>query len=147
MRRLTSSSTWRTPTPPSRSPTSPPPKWPVPTARFPITACIERINAELDKWGDKLQHRSEKFRKESRKRIEKGVSQVQEELRKLPAIQRAEALRQDLEARVQTNLDAGLDRIYTKLNLARLEEVKKLERKISLLNKKLRALEEEQPTA
>ena len=62
---------------------------------------IERINAELDKWGDKLQHRSEKFRKESRKRIEKGVTQVQEELRKLPAIQRAEALRQDLEARVQ----------------------------------------------
>ena len=108
---------------------------------------IERINSELDKWGDKLQHRSEKFRKESRKRIEKGVSQVQEELRKLPAIQRAEALRQDLEARVQTNLDAGLDRIYTRLNLARLEEVKKLERKISLLNKKLRALEEEQPTA
>ncbi len=108
---------------------------------------IERINAELDKWGDKIQHRSEKFRKESQKRIEKGVTQVQHELRKLPAIQRAEALRQDLEARVQTNLDAGLERIYTKLNLARLEEVKKLERKIALLNKKLRALEEDQPTA
>ena len=108
---------------------------------------IERINAELDKWGDKLQHRSEKLRKESRKRIEKGIAQVQEELRKLPGVKRAEALREDFETRVQTNLDAGLDRIYTRLNLARLEEVKKLERKIAQLNKKLKALEEDQPSA
>ena len=108
---------------------------------------LERINAELDKWGDKLQHRSEKFRKESKKRIEKGIAQVQGELRKLPAVKRAEALREDLESRVQTNLDAGLDRIYTRLNLARLEEVKKLERKIAQLNKKLKALEEDQPAA
>jgi len=107
---------------------------------------IERINAELEKWTDKLQSRSEKFRRESQKRIEKGIAQIQGELRKLPAIQRAEELRQDLEARVQTNLDAGLDRVYTRLNLARLEEVKKLEKKIAQLNKKLRALEE-QPTA
>lgn len=102
---------------------------------------IERINAELEKWSDRVQTRSEKFRKQSQKRIEKGVSQIQEELRKLPAVKRAEALRQDLETRVQTNLDAGLDRVYTRLNLARLEEVKKLEKKIAALNKKLRALE------
>jgi len=107
---------------------------------------IERINAELEKWTDQLQSRSEKFRKESQKRIEKGIAQIQEELRKLPAVQRAQEIRQDLEARVQTNLDAGIDRVYTRLNLARLEEVKKLEKKIALLNKKLRALEEP-PTA
>jgi hypothetical protein len=107
---------------------------------------IERINAELEKWSDQLQSRSEKFRKESQKRIEKGIAQIQEELRKLPAVQRAQEIRQDLEARVQTNLDAGIDRVYTRLNLARLEEVKKLEKKIALLNKKLRALED-QPSA
>lgn len=106
---------------------------------------IERINAELEKWSDQLQSRSEKFRKASQKRIEKGVAQIQGELRKLPAVQRAQEIRQDLEARVQTNLDAGIDRVYTRLNLARLEEVKKLEKKIAQLNKKLRALEE-QPT-
>ena len=107
---------------------------------------IERINAELEKWSDQLQSRSEKFRKASQKRIEKGVSQIQHELRKLPAVQRAQEIRQDLESRVQTNLDAGIDRVYTRLNLARLEEVKKRKKKIALLNKKLRALEE-QPTA
>jgi len=107
---------------------------------------IERINTELEKWGDQLQSRSEKFRKTSQKRIEKGVAQIQHELRKLPAVQRAQEIRQDLESRVQTNLDAGIDRVYTRLNLARLEEVKKLEKKIALLNKKLRALED-QPSA
>jgi DNA polymerase/3'-5' exonuclease PolX len=107
---------------------------------------IERINAELEKWTDRVQNRGEKFRKQSQKRIEKGIAQIQHELRKLPAIKRAEALRQDLGERVQTNLDAGLDRVYTRLNLARLEEVKKLDRKIAALNKKLRALEGE-PTA
>lgn len=103
---------------------------------------IERINAELEKWTDELQSRSDKLRKASQKRIEKGIAQIQGELKKLPAIQRAQELRQDLETRVQSNLDAGLDRVYTRLNLARLEEVKKLEKKIAALNKKLRALEE-----
>ncbi len=103
---------------------------------------IERINAELEKWTDELQSRSDKLRKQSQKRIEKGIAQIQTELKKLPGVQRAQALREDLEARVQTNLDAGIDRVYTRLNLARLEEVKKLEKKIAALNKKLRALEE-----
>jgi predicted transcriptional regulator len=107
---------------------------------------IERINAELEKWTDELQSRSDKLRKASQKRIEKGITQIQAELQKLPAIQRAQELRQGLETRVQSNLDAGIDRVYTRLNLARLEEVKKLEKKIAALNKKLRALEE-QPTA
>ncbi|MFO0691336.1 MAG: hypothetical protein U0900_21740 [Myxococcota bacterium] len=107
---------------------------------------IERINSELEKWSDELQTRSNKFRKESQKRIEKGVAQIQHELRKLPAVKRAEAIRQTLETRVQTGVEAGLDQVYTKLNLARLEEVKKLEKKIAALNKKLRAMEE-QPTA
>ncbi|MBY0399067.1 hypothetical protein K2X89_02150 [Myxococcota bacterium] len=107
---------------------------------------IERINSELEKWSDQIQTRSQKFRKESQKRIEKGVAQIQTELRKLPAVKRAEELRQTLETRVQTGVEAGLDQVYTRLNLARLEEVKKLEKKIAALNKKLRAMED-QPTA
>ena len=104
---------------------------------------IERINNELERWNDELQVRSQKLRKASQKRIEKSVAQIQEELRKLPVVERAEAFRQDLETRVQSNLDAGLERVYTRLNLARLEELKKLEKKIAALNKKLRALEGE----
>ncbi len=102
---------------------------------------IERISNELEKWNDKLQRRSARFRKDSQKRIEKGVKQVQDELRKVPGVKRAEELRVEIESRLEKNIDAGVDRVYTRLNLVRLDEVKKLERKIGQLNKKLRALE------
>jgi endonuclease III len=104
---------------------------------------IERISSELEKWNDKLQSRSVKFRKESQKRIEKGVKQVQDELRKVPGVKRAEELRTELENRVEKNIDAGVDRVYARLKLARLDEVKKLERKIAQLNKKLSTLEKQ----
>ena len=104
---------------------------------------IERITTELEKWNDKIQNRSEQFRKDSQKRIEKGVQQVQDELRKVPAIRRAEELRTEIENRVEKNIDAGVDRVYARLKLARLDEVKKLERKIAQLNKKLSALEKQ----
>ena len=102
---------------------------------------IERISNELEKWNDKLQSRSAQFRKDSQKRIERGVKQVQDELRKVPGVKRAEELRVEIESRLEKNIDAGVDRVYTRLNLVRLDEVKKLERKIGQLNKKLRALE------
>ena len=105
---------------------------------------IERISNELEKWTDNLQSRGDKFRVESQKRIDKGVKQVQDELRKIPGVKRAKELREELEARVEQNIDAGVDRVYTRLKLARLDEVKKLERKIAQLNKKLRALEKQQ---
>lgn len=104
---------------------------------------IERISNELEKWNDKLQNRSTEFRRDSQKRIEKGVKQVQDELRKVPGVKRAEELRAKIEDRVEKNIDAGVDRVYNRLNLVRLDEVKKLERKIAQLNKKLRALEKQ----
>ena len=71
------------------------------------------------------------------------MKQVQDELRKIPVIKKAEKLRHEIEDRVEKNIDAGVDRVYTRLKLARLDEVKKLERKIAQLNRKLQALEKE----
>ncbi len=105
---------------------------------------IDKIVRELEKWNDELQVRSKKFRTQSQKRIEKGVKQVQDELRKVPAIKRAEELRQELSDRVEKNIEGGVDRVYTGLKLARLDEVKRLERKVAQLNKKLRTLEKQQ---
>ena len=104
---------------------------------------IDRISAELEKWNDDLQDRGEKFRKESQERIDKSVAQIQEELRKLPGVKKAEELRTDLEKRIENRVEQGVDRVYTSLKLARLDEVKKLERKIAQLNKKLNALEKQ----
>lgn len=105
---------------------------------------LERISTELEKWNDEFQTRSDKFRAESTERIEKGVQQVQDELRKVPAIKRAEEFRVELNKRVEKNIDAGVDRVYEGLKLARLDEVKKLEKKVAQLNKKLRTLEKAQ---
>ena len=102
---------------------------------------LERINTELEKWNDEIQTRSTKFRKQSQKRIEKSVKQVQKELRKVPAIKRAEELRQEFGERVEKNIGEGVDRVYATLKIARLDEVKKLERKVELLNKKILNLE------
>ena len=104
---------------------------------------IDRISSELEKWNGKIQSRSAQFRKDSQKRIEKGVKQVQDELRKVPGVKRAEELRTEIENRFEKKIDAGVDRVYTRLRLARLDEVKKLERKVAQLNKKLRALEKQ----
>ena len=108
---------------------------------------LERISSELEKWGDDMQSRVDKFRAESQKRIEKRVKQVQKELRKLPAIKRAEELRAKVGKQVEKNIDAGVDRVYSSLKLARLDEVKRLERKVAQLNKKLRVLEKQQAAA
>jgi hypothetical protein len=104
---------------------------------------IDRISQELEKWNDDLQSRSAKFRKESQKRIDKSVAQLQEELRKLPGVKRAEELRNDFEKRVEKTVEEGVDKVYTSLKLARLDELKKLEKKIEQLNKKLRSLEKQ----
>lgn len=104
---------------------------------------IERISAELEKWNDDLQSRSTKFRKQSQKRIDKSVKQIRKELKKMPAVKKAEELRTDIEKRVEKGVEEGVDRVYSSLKLARLDEVKKLERKIAQLNKKLRDLEKQ----
>jgi len=104
---------------------------------------IDRISQELEKWNDDLQSRSAKFRKESQKRIDKSVAQLQEELRKLPGVKRAEELRSDIEKRVEKTVEEGVDKVYASLKLARLDELKKLEKKIAQLNKKLRTLEKQ----
>jgi len=104
---------------------------------------IERIGAELEKWNDDIQARSSKFRKQSQKRIDKRVKQLQTELRKIPAVKRVEEFRTDLGKRVEKRVDAGVDSLYSNLKIARLDEVKKLERKIAQLNKKLRDLEQQ----
>ena len=104
---------------------------------------IERIGSELEKWNDDIQARSSRFRKQSQKRIEKRVKQLQTELRKIPAVKRAQEIREDLGKRMEKRVDASVDSFYTSLKIARLDEVKKLERKIAQLNKKLRDLEQQ----
>ena len=112
---------------------------------------IERISTALDEFSDEfqaradaLQSRGEKLRKDGQKRFEKRLEQVRKELRRQPVVKRAEKIRADLEQRVERNVDAASDRVLSTLGVASSSEVKKLERKIAQLNKKLRTLEKAQ---
>jgi len=112
---------------------------------------IERLNTVIDEFSDELQSRAdelqsrgEKLRKNSQKRFEKRMKEVQKELNKQPVVKRAQKLRAELEERVEKNVDTVNDRVLSTLGLASSGEVKKLERKIAQLNKKLRTLEKAQ---
>ena len=72
------------------------------------------------------------------------MDEIRKEIRKQPAVKRAEKFRTELEQRIEKNVDAVNDRVLSTLGLASSGEVKKLERKIAQLNKKLRTLEKAQ---
>ena len=105
---------------------------------------IDELSDELQSRADALQRRGEKLRKDGQKRFEKRMKSVQKELRKQPVVKRAEKMRADLEQRVERGVDAMGDRVLTSLGLASSDEIKKLERKIAQLNRKLRTLEKAQ---
>ena len=109
-----------------------------------IGNAIDEFSDELQSRADDLQSRGEKLRKDGQKRFEKRFKQVQKDLRKQPAVKRVEKFRAELEQRVEKNRDAASDRVLSSLGLASSGEVKKLERKIAQLNKKLRTLEKAQ---
>ena len=116
-----------------------------------INPSLARLGEEFGKWSGEFQSRGETLRTrgaalrdQSQKRVEEHLAQLRAELRKLPAVREAEKLRQELGERVEKNVDASIDRVYERLQLVRLDEVKKLERKVARLTKKLRALEKQQ---
>ena len=116
-----------------------------------LNPSLARLGEEFGKWsgeiqsrGETLRTRGEALRAESQKRVEEHLDQLRTELRKVPAVRQAENLRQEIGDRVEKNLDASVDRVYERLQLVRLDEVKKLERKVARLTKKLRALEKQQ---
>jgi vacuolar-type H+-ATPase subunit E/Vma4 len=106
-----------------------------------LTTAVDEMTQEFQTRADELQSRGEKLRKDGQKRFEKRVRQARADLRKMPAVKRAEKLRTEFEKRVEQNMDAVGDRVLSTLGLASADEVRKLERKIAQLTKKLRSLE------
>ena len=105
---------------------------------------LTRLGQEFDKWSEELQSRGQTFRANSRQQVEEHLEEVQVQLRSFPALRRAESLRQEIGERVEKNFDTSVDRIYERLQLARVDGVQKLERKGARLTKKLRALDKQQ---
>lgn len=92
----------------------------------------------LDKEYKRLQNRAEKRRRDIEKRAEKQVKRFRAEIRKNPVLKRAEDLREETRKR----LERQADQVLSSLQIATRSEVRRLDRKIAQLNKKVRALED-----
>ncbi|MDP6977505.1 MAG: phasin family protein [Myxococcota bacterium] len=101
---------------------------------------IDEIQTRFKKAGkelEKMQKRAEKNRRAFRTRTEKRVKKAQKELRKISVVKSAEDFTNDM----RKQIDKGVDDVMSRMPLASNNEVKKLERKVNSLTRKVRALE------
>ena len=104
-----------------------------------IEESFERVQDRFRSAGDelqKLQDRAAKNRRDFTKRTQK----VQKRLLKVPAIKAADEFRVEVFKQMEANMDEFLSRLPVASN----SDVKKLERKVNALTKKIRTLEKAQ---
>jgi uncharacterized phage infection (PIP) family protein YhgE len=94
---------------------------------------------DLQKSTKKLQKRVETRRRDFEKQTEKRVKSWQKELRRYAIVRRAEGLAEDATKRIEN----GMDSLLSNLQIATSSDVKKIDRKLSQINRKLKALEDE----
>ncbi len=108
-----------------------------------IEESFERVQDRFRTAGDelqKLQNRATKNRREFAKRTQKRTEKVQKRLLKVPAIKAAD----DFRAEVFKQIESNMDEFMSRLPVASSSDVKKLERKVNALTKKVRTLEKAQ---
>jgi hypothetical protein len=97
---------------------------------------VETVFESLEKEYKRLQKRAEKRRKDFEKRAEREIKRVQTEIRKNPVVKRVEAIRSD----ARKTVEGQVEQLLGGLRIATRADVQKLDRKITLLNKKLREI-------
>jgi chromosome segregation ATPase len=108
---------------------------------------IDRVQSafqSLDKEYRRLQKQADRRRKLFEKRAERQLKRFQTELRKSPLVKRAEGVRARVgEARGEARqaLADRLESVLGAMQIATRTEIEKLDRKLALLNKKVRELE------
>ncbi len=101
---------------------------------------LDEIQARFKKAGkemEKMQKRAEKNRRTFQTRAQKRVEKAQKELRKISVVKKAEDFTSDVRKQIET----GVDDVMSRMPLASNNEVKKLEKKVNSLTRKVRALE------
>ena len=107
-----------------------------------IEESFERVQDRFRNAGEelqKLQKRADKNRRQFAKRTQKRTEKVQKQLLEIPAIKAADEFRVEVFKQIEANMDEFLSR----LPIAPNSDIKKLERKVSALTKKVRALEKQ----
>jgi len=115
-----------------------------------IQNAVDSVEEEFQKLQRNVQKRREGFEKEARKQFKRAdkrariqVKRVQTELLKNPVVKRAEDLRKDINKQVENRMDS----FFGLLPYATRQDVKRLERKVSQLTRKLNQLEKTSKSA
>jgi hypothetical protein len=105
-----------------------------------IEESFENVQARFRSAGEelqKLQDRANENRQELADRAQARAEKVQKQLLKVPAIKAADDFRIDMVKQIE----AQVDEFISRMPVASMSEVKKLERKVNGLTRKVRALE------
>jgi hypothetical protein len=98
---------------------------------------VESAFENLEKEYKRLSKRAEKRRKEFEKQTEARVRRFQRDLRNNAVVKRVQTLRDDARKAAQD----GVEQMLGSLSIATRSEVRRLDRKVAQLNKKIRELE------
>jgi len=101
---------------------------------------FQRVQKELSARRKSLEKEFTTKRKTVEKRTRKELKRIQSELKKNPIVKRADAVRKDVGKQVETRVDHLLEL----MQLASRSDVQRLNKKISALNRRLKAVEDGQ---
>jgi len=115
-----------------------------------IQSAFKSVEDEVQKAQKRFEDQSQKFSKDANKRI-KGF---QKELRKYPAVKRAESLSQDLNKQLQgrtklveKQIESGIESVLGTFQIASRGEIEKLDKKLSRISRRLKSLDKAMDSA
>lgn len=100
-------------------------------------SAVDDVQSEVRKLGKDLRKRRQKLEKEAEKRVKK----LRTDFRKNDLVKRAESLGKD----VRASMEKGVDDVLAALQIATKRDVRKIDRKLNSINRKLKELEESRP--
>jgi hypothetical protein len=103
---------------------------------------FQRVQKELSARRKSLEKEFASKRKTVEKRTRKELKRIQTELKKNPIVKRADAVRKDVTKQVETRVDSLLGL----MQVASRSDVQRINRKLTTLNKRLKAIEESRKT-
>jgi phage-related minor tail protein len=103
---------------------------------------FQRIQEELSARRKSIEKEFASKRKTVEKRTRKELKRIQSELKKNPLVKRADSVRKDVTKQVETRVDSLLGLIQ----VASKSDVQRLNKKLTTLNRRLKAIEESRKT-
>jgi len=103
---------------------------------------FQRVQKELSTRRKSIEKEFASKRKTVEKRTRKELKRIQTELKKNPIVKRADAVRKDVTKQVETRVDSLLGL----MQVASRSDVQRINKKLTTLNKRLKAIEESRKT-